>query len=333
VRPLEYTRAADVPAALRAAGEPGARFLGGGTNLLDLMKMGVEQPTRLVDVSRLPLRDIEEHDGGARIGAMALNSDVADHPLIRRRYPVLTEAIVAGASPQLRNMATIGGNLMQRTRCPYFYDPSFAECNKRAPGSGCAARQGWARMHAILGASEHCIAVHPSDMAVALVALDATVRVAGLEGEHLIAAREFYRLPGDTPHLDTELRPGELITAIELPPTPFARRSHYLKVRDRCSYAFALVSVAAMLELDDDRMIRDARLALGGVAHRPWRMREAELVLIGRRAEEDAYREAANVLLRAAQPLPDNAFKVELARRGIVRALATTAALDVGAAE
>jgi xanthine dehydrogenase YagS FAD-binding subunit len=333
VRSIEYTRATDVSAALRAAGEPGARFLGGGTNLLDLMKMGVEQPTRLVDVSRLPLRDVEEQDGGARIGAMALNSDVADHPLIRRRYPVLTEAIVAGASPQLRNMATIGGNLMQRTRCPYFYDPSFAECNKRVPGSGCAARQGWTRMHAILGASEHCIAVHPSDMAVALAALDAMVRVAGLEGEHLIKAREFYRLPGDTPHLDTELRPGELITAVELPPMTFARRSHYLKVRDRCSYAFALVSVAAVLELDDDRMIRDARLALGGVAHRPWRMREAELVLIGRRAEEDAYREAANVLLRAAQPLPQNAFKVELARRSIVRALATAAALDVGAAE
>jgi xanthine dehydrogenase YagS FAD-binding subunit len=324
---------ADVPAALQAAGQPGARFLGGGTNLLDLMKMGVEQPTHLVDVSRLPLRAVEEQDGGVRIGATALNSDVADHPLIRRRYPVLTEAIVAGASAQLRNMATIGGNLMQRTRCPYFYDPSFAECNKRVPGSGCAARQGWTRMHAILGASEHCIAVHPSDMAVALVALDATVRVAGPEGEHLVAARDFHRVPGDTPHLDTELRPGELITAVELPAMPFARRSHYLKVRDRGSYAFALVSVAAVLELDDARMIRDARLALGGVAHRPWRTREAELVLIGRRAEEDAYREAANVLLRGAQPLRDNAFKVELTRRSVVRALTTAAALDVGASE
>jgi xanthine dehydrogenase YagS FAD-binding subunit len=328
VRPFTYTRPADVQEAVRAAErEPGARFLAGGTNLVDLMKMGVERPTLVIDVSRLPLAAIEERDGGVRIGAMARNSDVASSPLIRRRYPMVSEALVAGASAQLRNMATMGGNLVQRTRCPYFYDPGFAECNKRAPGSGCAARHGYTRMHAILGASEQCIAAHPSDLAVALAALGAVVRIAGPREEREVPVGDFHRLPGDTPHIDTDLRPGELITAIDLPPLPFAHRSHYLKVRDRWSYAFALVSVAAALDLDDQRVIRQARLALGGVAPKPWRVPEAERLLVGRPAEERAYRSAADVLVSGAQPYRDNAFKLELARRSVVRALTVTARL------
>jgi xanthine dehydrogenase YagS FAD-binding subunit len=328
VKPFVYTRAADVGAAVAAAGRgAGVRYLAGGTNLVDLMKQGVEEPGHLVDVTRLPLAQIEEaEDGGVHVGALAKNSDVASHPLIRRGYPVLTEALLSGASPQLRNMATVGGNLLQRTRCPYFTDPAFAECNKRLPGSGCAARRGYTRMHAILGASDECIATHPSDMAVALAILDAVVEMVGPAGERAIPIGEFHRLPGRTPHVETELRAGELITAVRLPPRPFARRSHYLKVRDRRSFAFALVSVAAALDLDGGGTIRAARLALGGVAHKPWRVPEAEAALVGRRAEAGAYAEAAEVLLRGAEPHRDNAFKVELARRSVVRALTVTAA-------
>jgi xanthine dehydrogenase YagS FAD-binding subunit len=328
VRPFTYTRPADTRTAVAVAGhEPDAKFLGGGTNLLDLMKMGVEQPAHLIDVSRLPLTAIEEHDGGVRIGAMARNSDAANHPVVRQRYPLLSQALVAGASPQLRNMATMAGNLMQRTRCYYFYDPSFAECNKRTPGSGCAARQGYNRIHAILGASEHCIATHPSDMAVALVALDAVIQVIGPHGARAIPVADFHRLPGNTPHVETDVRPGELITAIDLPAPSFAARSHYLKVRDRSSYAFALVSVAAALDVDARGLIRQARVALGGVAHKPWRVPEAERLLVGRTPEARAYATAADVLLSGATPYPDNAFKVELARRSVVRALTLAAAM------
>jgi xanthine dehydrogenase YagS FAD-binding subunit len=318
---LFYERAANVDDAVHLAQQPGARFIGGGTNLLDLVKGGVEQPVRLIDVSRLALADIAElPDGGLRIGAMASNADAANHPLVRQRYPLLSQALLAGASPQLRNMATVGGNLMQRTRCYYFYDTGFAECNKRTPGSGCAARDGYNRIHAILGASEHCIAVNPSDMSVALAALDAMVRVRGPRGERRIALTDFHRLPGDTPQRDTNLAPGELITAVELPASPYAAHSHYLKVRDRASYAFALVSVAAALDLRDG-VIRSARIALGGVAHKPWRATEAEVALNGRRMDVAAFEQAAALALRDARPYTHNRFKVELARRAVARAL------------
>lgn len=327
MKPFAYVRPAGVSDAIAAGQGDGVRYLGGGTNLLDLMKMGVEQPVKLVDVSRLPLTGIAEQAAGVRIGAMARNSDVADHPLIRQRYQVLSEALAAGASGQLRNMATVGGNLMQRTRCYYFYDPAFAECNKRAPGSGCAARLGHQRIHAILGASDQCIAVHPSDMAVALTALDAVVQVSGPGGDRAIPIRDFHRLPGDTPQVDTNLRPGELITAVDLPAAPIATRSHYLKVRDRASFAFALVSVAAVLDLDPQGTVRDARLALGGVAHKPWRVTDAERALVGRRIDDASVGAAADALLVGARPYRENAFKVELVRRSVARALATTAAL------
>jgi len=284
MRPFTYTRAQTVDEAIGAYGEgPDVRFIGGGTNLLDLMKMGVERPARLVDVNRLPLTSIEEHEGGVRIGALVSNTDAANHQLIRTRYPVLSEAILAGASQQLRNKATMGGNLLQRTRCYYFYDPSYGECNKRIPGSGCAAKNGYNRIHAILGASEECIATHPSDMCVALAALDAVVQVKGPKGERTIAMREFHRLPGHTPQVDTNLDRGELITAIDLPAMPYAKRSTYLKVRDRNSYAFALVSVAAVLNVDEGGTIREARIALGGVAHKPWRALKVEKALAGKK--------------------------------------------------
>jgi xanthine dehydrogenase YagS FAD-binding subunit len=327
VRPFRYARATDVSGALAAVSHgAGARFVAGGTNLIDLMKAGVEAPTRLVDVSRLPLDAIEERDGGLRLGATALNSDVAHHPVVRTRYPVLTEALVAGASEQIRNRATVGGNLLQRTRCFYFTDPTFAECNKRAPGSGCAAIHGRTRTHAILGASPHCVATYPGDMAVALSALEAVVQVHGPDGARAIPIGELHRLPESAPHLDTVLQPGELITAVDLPAMPFARRSRYVKVRDRWSYAFALVSVAAAIDVDDDGVIRDARLALGGVAAKPWRVPAAERLVVGRAAGESAYEAAADALLAGARPHRDNAFKVELARRCVVHALAAAAA-------
>ncbi len=324
MRPFTYTRPNTVDDAIKAyAQAPEVCFLGGGTNLLDLMKMGVERPAHLVDINRLPLTTIEEHEGGVRIGAMATNTDAANHELIRTRYPVLSEAILAGASPQLRNKATMGGNLLQRTRCYYFYDPSYRECNKRVPGSGCAAKQGYNRIHAILGASEECIATHPSDMCVALVALDATVQVQGPKGERSIAMAEFHRLPGNTPQIDTNLHPGELITAIDLPAMPYAKRSTYLKVRDRNSYAFALVSVAAVVDLDEGGAIRRSHIALGGVAHKPWRAVKAERALAGKKPDETTLRAAADAELAGAKPYHDNAFKVELARRAIVRAVTT----------
>ena len=328
MKPFVYQKVADVHAALRAAADGArVRFLAGGTNLIDLMKQGVEEPERLIDVSRLPLATIDETARGeVTLGALARNSDVAAHPLIRARYPALAEALLSGASPQLRNMATVGGNLLQRTRCPYFTDLAFVECNKRRPGSGCAARRGYTRMHAILGASDACIATHPSDMAVALAALDAVIEITGPDGDRSVAIGDFHRLPGDTPHVETDLRPGELIVAVRLPASPFARRSHYLKVRDRASYAFAVVSVAAALGLDGSGIVRAARLALGGVAHKPCRVPAAEEALIGRRADLRAYADAADILVQGARPLRDNAFKIELARRSVTRALTFAAA-------
>ncbi|MDB5761212.1 MAG: putative xanthine dehydrogenase yagS, binding subunit [Herminiimonas sp.] len=316
-----YDRAKDADHAIRLASEPGAKFIGGGTNLLDLYKSGVEKPLRLVDISRLALADIDAlADGGVRIGALASNSAAANHPLLRQRYPLLAEALLSGASPQLRNMATVGGNLLQRTRCYYFTDPAFAQCNKRAPGSGCAAKDGFNRIHAILGASEQCIAVNPSDMGIALTALDAVIQTKGPQGERRIPIGEFYRLPGDTPQYDTNLAQGELITAVDLPPSPFGGHSHYLKVRDRASYAFALVSVAAALDLHDG-VVRDARIVLGGVAHKPWRAVDAESVLTGKPLTDDSLHTAAAAAVAGARPCRHNQFKIELAQRAVVRAL------------
>jgi xanthine dehydrogenase YagS FAD-binding subunit len=323
-----YRRAASVEDALTSLRtQHDAKFIGGGTNLIDLMKMGVERPSALIDVTRVPLTEIEEYQGGVRIGGMARNSAVAGDPLIRERYPVLAQALLAGASPQIRNMATVAGNLLQRTRCFYFYDPTYRECNKRVPGSGCAARTGYNRIHSILGGSESCIATHPSDMAVALAALDAVIQVKGIEGERSIPIGDFHRLPGATPHIETTLKAGELITSVDLP-APVGRKSQYLKVRDRNSYAFALVSVAAVVDLDNGKRIRQARIALGGVAPKPWRVAGAEHALMGKEANEAAFREAADMLVRGAKTFPHNAFKVELARRCIVRALSTASEGD-----
>ncbi len=322
MKQFTYSRPSSTQEAIQAhAGQSTAYFIGGGTNLVDLMKMGVEEPTQLVDIKRLPLKKIEEHEGGVRIGAGVSNTDAASHALIRSRYPVLTEAIMAGASGQLRNMATMGGNLMQRTRCYYFYDPSYGECNKRKPGSGCAAVEGYNRIHAILGASEKCIATNPSDMAVALAALNAVVQVEGPNGARSIPIAQFHRLPGDTPEVETNLRPGELITAIDLPALPYAKRSTYLKVRDRNSYAFALVSVAAVLDLDNSGTVRHAHLALGGVALKPWRAEKAEQLLVGKKPDDSNVRAAAEAELANAKTYQDNAFKVELAKRSMVRAV------------
>lgn len=322
---FRYSRAADVADAVRQiAADPQAKFIAGGTNLIDLMKEDVEQPSRLIDISRLPLTAVEETaDGGARIGALVPNSDLAYHPLIAQRYPMLASAILAGASAQLRNMASTGGNLLQRTRCYYFYDTA-TPCNKRTPGSGCSARNGLNRMHAILGTSDACIATHPSDMCVALAALAATVHVAGPAGERTIAFADFHRLPGDTPEHDTNLRADEIITAIELPAKGFAKHYTYLKIRDRLSYAFALVSVAAALELDGN-IIKDARLALGGVAHKPWRKADAEARLRGQPANRGVFLQAAELLLGDAKGFAHNAFKIDLARRAIIRALTQAA--------
>ena len=320
--PFKYARAKDAADAVQIVrNEPGARYLGGGTNLIDLMKEGVEGATRVVDLTALPLTEIREHAGGVRIGALAKNADTANHPLIRTRYPLLSEAILAGASAQIRNMATDGGNLLQRTRCAYFYDTAMP-CNKRQPGTGCGAKEGLNKMHAIFGWSESCVAVHPSDMCVALAALDATVRVRGANGkERSIPFGEFHRLPGDTPQKDNVLEHGDLIVALELPKSPLANHSHYLKVRDRASYAFALVSVAAGLDISNNR-IRQARIAMGGVAHKPWRATEAEKFLIGKAPTEDAFKAAAEAEMRHAKPLSHNKFKVDLGTRAIVRALA-----------
>jgi len=324
MRPFTYARPETVEAAVREAARAGAAsFIAGGTNLVDLMKADVLRPRHLVDISRLPLAAIEEReDGGLRLGALARNASTAYDERVRRRYPMLSKAILAGASAQLRNAATNGGNLLQRTRCYYFYDTA-TPCNKREPGSGCGAVDGVNRIHAILGASDRCIAVHPSDMCVALAALAATVQVTGPQGSRAIAFAEFHRLPGDTPEHDNNLRPGEIVTAIDLPKEGFAAHSTYLKVRDRASYAFALVSVAAALAIEGGT-IRAARLALGGVAHKPWRDAEAES-LAGKAPGEEAFRAAAKIVLRGARTYPHNEFKVELAERSIVRAFAEAA--------
>jgi xanthine dehydrogenase YagS FAD-binding subunit len=322
---FQYVRANDVVDAVRQiAGNPNAKFVAGGTNLIDLMKMDVERPTKVIDITRLPLKQVENIPGGGlRIGALVRNTDLAYHPLVEQRYPVLASAIMAGASQQLRNMASTGGNLLQRTRCAYFYDTA-TPCNKREPGSGCSALQGQNRIHAILGTSEACIATHPSDMCVALAMLEAKVHVTGTSGERTIAFADFHRLPGDTPQRDTNLNAGELITTVELPPKGFAKNYTYLKIRDRLSYAFALVSVAAGLELDGDT-IKEGRFALGGVAHKPWRDPQAEAALRGQPANAATFARAADVLLRDAKGYGHNTFKIDLARRSIVRALTQAA--------
>jgi xanthine dehydrogenase YagS FAD-binding subunit len=320
---FSYARAIDVNDAIRQAQQPDAKFIGGGTNLLDLMKGDVERPQHLVDVSRLPLSGIAElSDGTIRIGAMVTNSELAGNAVIRQRYPLLSQALLSGASQQLRNKATTGGNLLQRTRCYYFYDTAFDMCNKRSPGSGCAAKEGINRIHAIFGASDRCIAVNPSDMNVALAALDAVIHVQGPHGERKIAIADFHRLPGDAPDKDTTLVPGELITAVDLPPSPFAANSHYLKVRDRASYAFALVSVAAALEMRNGT-VGNARIVMGGVAHKPWRAAEAEQALIGRSLTGETISHAADIAVQGARPYGDNAFKIKLARQSVRRALHT----------
>jgi xanthine dehydrogenase YagS FAD-binding subunit len=324
MRAFTYERPDNVAAAMQAASQPGASFIAGGTNLLDLMKIDVEQPTHLVDISRLPLREVAETaDGGLRIGALVSNTDLAADQRVRQRYPVLAMALLNGASGQLRNQATTAGNLLQRTRCPYFYDVAMP-CNKRQPGSGCSALAGFNRMHAILGASQACIAVHPSDMAVAMAALHAEIEVqtpAGRSRKMPIA--ELHRLPGQNPERDTTLARGELITAVLLPPPPAGRQT-YRKVRDRASFAFALVSVAAIVDTGGGK-IRDARLALGGVAHKPWVPKDAERELVGAAAEPRSYEAAARTALREAQPHAYNEFKVPLAERLVARTLADLA--------
>jgi xanthine dehydrogenase YagS FAD-binding subunit len=326
MHPFAFTRAVDVQDALRtASATPAAKFIAGGTNLVDLMKETVERPAHLIDITHLPLKSIDATaSGGLRIGALVTNTTLANDERVLARYPLLASAILAGASPQLRNAATTGGNLLQRTRCYYFYDVG-TPCNKRRPGQGCGALHGQNRIHAILGTSEHCIATHPSDMCVALAALEAQVHVIGPKGERTIAFADFHRLPGDRPDLDTTLAPGELVTAVELPAEGFAANHSYLKLRDRLSYAFALVSVAAGLRLDGSQ-IAAARIALGGVAHKPWRVEAAEQQLIGATPGADAFDGAARTLLAGARGFGHNDFKIELARRAITRALLQAAA-------
>ena len=323
---FSYVRAADVAEAAREAAVPAARIIAGGTNLVDLLKYNVERPSRLVDINRLPgLRAIEETSaGGLLVGALVTNTDLAYDERVQRRYPVLSSAVLAGATAQLRNAATTGGNLLQRTRCYYFYDAE-TPCNKREPGTGCPAIHGVNRIHAVLGTSEHCIATHPSDMAVAMAALEAVIHVSGPAGERAIPIAQFHRLPGDTPERDTNLGAGEVITAVELPPRGFAPHHTYLKLRDRASYAFALVSVAAGLEMDGGR-VAEARFALGGVAHKPWRDPEAEAVLRGQAPSRELFERAAAHVLRDAVGYGGNTFKIGLARRAIVRALEQAAA-------
>lgn len=319
--PFEYQQADDEHTAVATVtGNRRAAFLGGGTNLVDHMKLGIAAPELLVDVTRLPLDRIDSlPDGGLRVGAAVRNSDLAADPTVRKRYPVLAQALLAGASGQLRNLATTGGNLLQRTRCVYFQDVT-TPCNKREPGQGCSALEGHTRYHAVLGASKHCVAVHPSDMAVALAALDAVVHVQGPDGKRTVPATDLHRLPGDHPEWDTVLSHGELITAVELPPLPFATRSRYRKARDRASYAFALVSVAAALDVADG-IVRDARIAFGGLAHKPWRARLAEQALVGRTATDDEFHASAEAELADAQPLSGNEFKLPMARNMLVATL------------
>ncbi|MBS0546396.1 MAG: xanthine dehydrogenase family protein subunit M [Proteobacteria bacterium] len=322
MKAFTFERATDVDAAVASSAKPGARFIAGGTNLLDLMKVEVEKPAHLIDISRLPLRDIAETpEGDLTVGALVSNTDLAAHPKVRERYPMLARAVVNGASAQLRNQATTGGNLLQRTRCPYFYDVAKS-CNKRTPGAGCSALQGINRMTAVLGGSDACIAAHPSDMAVALMALEATIETkGGSKGGRKIAIADFYRLPGDTPHRETNLEPGELIVSVALPPPPAGQQT-YRKVRDRASYAFALVSVAAILDLDADKRVRGARLALGGVGTMPWRALDAEKGMVGAEAGDKAFAAAGAVAMAGARGRGGNDFKIPLAKRVVARTFA-----------
>ena len=319
-----YTRATSVKDAVqRATSDKNSLFIGGGTNVVDRLKAFLDEPSQLIDISRLQMQSIERMTNGWRVGALVTNTALADHPEIRRNYPFLSRAIFSGASQQIRNVATVGGNLLQRTRCPYYYDTAFA-CNKRDPGSGCPAATGINRMHAILGASEECVAVHPSDMCVALAALDAVVEVEGPKGKRQIPFVNFHRLPENTPQKDSNLEAGELITAIILPPLSWAKSGVYLKLRDRTSYSFALISVAAALEVAGDK-IKDVRLAMGGVAHKPWRANEAEKFLIGKPADITTFTQAANIALQGAKPLAHNGYKIDMTKRAIRRALMVSA--------
>lgn len=322
--PFDYVKARNENDAIDRMRAANAAFVAGGTTLVDLMKLNVMLPSSLVDINNLPLDKIESlPDGSLRVGAMVRNSDMAHHELVIKRFPVLSQAILAGASPQLRNMATTGGNLMQRTRCYYFRDTAYT-CNKRQPGSGCAALEGFNRIHAVLGGSDQCIATHPSDMAVALVALDAMVHIRSAKGERKIAAGEFHLLPGSTPHLETVVQPGELITYVTIPSSKFAARSAYIKLRDRASYEFALASAGAALELQGNK-IHTARLVLGGVATKPWRSTEAEHILTGATADEKTFHAAAEAAMKSAKAYKYNGFKIELAKRAITRALSNAA--------
>ncbi|SNC68373.1 xanthine dehydrogenase YagS FAD-binding subunit [Hymenobacter gelipurpurascens] len=323
---FQYIRPTKQKAAIDAlAKDTSAQFVAGGTNLIDLMKRGVMNPQKLVDINKLPLGKIERENGGLRIGALASNTAVSEDKLVLSTQPLLAQALKAGASAQLRNVATVGGNMLQRTRCTYFYDTTMP-CNKREPGSGCGALEGINRMHAIFGFSDKCIAVHPSDMSVALVALDATVLVSGPRGDRRIPFADFHRLPGDTPQKDTNLEQGELVTAVDIPDGPFTKNVHYLKVRERASYAFALLSVAAALSLENGT-IKDARLAMGGVAHKPWRLNEAEKFLVGKPATEESFRQAADIAMRGAKAFKHNAYKLKLGPNSIVQALKNAAAV------
>ncbi|MEJ7769329.1 MAG: xanthine dehydrogenase family protein subunit M [Chitinophagaceae bacterium] len=323
---FQYYRATTQKAAIDIlTKDADAQYIAGGTNLIDLMKKGITMPLKLVDINRLPLKNIRKTKTGIRVEALALNSQVAENAVIIKQHPLLSQALNSGASQQLRNMATVGGNIMQRTRCPYFYDVSLP-CNKRKPGSGCSALEGYNRMHAIFGASEHCIAVHPSDMCVALLALDAIVVVAGSKGERSIPLGDFHRLPGDHPEKDNVLRKGELIVAVDIPDGPFGKNVYYLKVRDRASYAFALVSVAAALTINGG-LIKDVRLAMGGVAHKPWRLMEAEKHLVGKTVSTASFRQAAEIAMKDAKAYEHNRFKLKLAPNAIVEALQKAAGI------
>ncbi len=327
MKQFQYIRAANQKAAISALTKnTSAQFIAGGTNLIDLMKRGVTAPDTIIDINSLPLKNIESYAGGIRIGSLALNSEVSENKLILQKHPLLAQALNAGASAQLRNMATVGGNMLQRTRCSYFYDTAMP-CNKREPGTGCGALEGFNRMHAIFGFSDKCIAVHPSDMSIALVALDAMVLVTGPKGNRRIPFENFHRLPGETPQKDNNLEKGELITAVEMPDHSFTKNVHYLKIRDRASYAFALVSVAAALNLDGNT-IKEARLAMGGVAHKPWRLHEAEKALAGKQLSEDTFRQAAEMAMKDAKGFKYNSFKVKMGANAIVEALKTAAEMS-----
>ncbi|MEO5591215.1 MAG: xanthine dehydrogenase family protein subunit M [Chitinophagaceae bacterium] len=324
---FQYVRATETSGAVKSlAKDPAAHFLAGGTNLIDLMKMGIVVPERLVDINQLPLKKIENIPGGLRIGALATNTEVAEHPLVKKNFPLLALAINAGASPQLRNMATVGGNMMQRTRCPYFFD-TMMPCNKRKPGSGCGALEGYNRMHAIFGASDNCIAVNPSDMNVALTALDASVHITGTKGARKIKFADFHRLPGDNPELDNTLQKGELITAVELPSSPFTKNIEYLKVRDRTSFAFALVSAAVALHIENNIIIH-ASVAMGGVSHKPWRLKTTETFLKGKTANETVFKQAAAIAMEGAKAYEHNKFKLKLAPNTLIQALKTAAGVS-----